>query len=71
MLETGQLQMTAAGWMHLGILLLLFIGAVAFVLRSMVLPAPRDGAQGETVAGASGYSGTGGHGGVDGGHGGS
>jgi hypothetical protein len=46
--------MTQTGWMHLGILLLVFAGVVAFVLRRMVVPAPKEGAHGETVAGASG-----------------
>ncbi|WP_189526676.1 MULTISPECIES: hypothetical protein [unclassified Mesorhizobium] len=56
--------MTQTAWLHIGILLLAFVGVVAFVLRRMVLPAPKDGAQGETVAGASGgYGG----GSVDGG----
>ncbi len=64
--------MTSAGWTHLGILLLVFVGAVFFFLRRMVLPAPKEGATGETVAGSSGYGG--GYGGGhshDGGHGGS
>ncbi|MBM2716106.1 hypothetical protein JQK88_34070 [Mesorhizobium caraganae] len=69
--------MTQTGWIHLGILLLVFVGVVAFILRRMVLPAAREGAHGETVGGAtggygSGYSG--GHGGHShdsgGGHGG-
>jgi len=34
--------------MHLGVLLLVFAGVVAFVLRKMFLPAPRDPPHGET-----------------------
>ncbi|MBZ9673044.1 hypothetical protein [Mesorhizobium sp. ES1-3] len=70
--------MTQTGWMHLGILLLVFVGAVAFVLRRMVLPAPKEGAQGETVAGSKGFNeahsghySAGHSGGADSGHGGS
>ena len=46
--------MNSTGWMHLGIVLVVFAGVVLFFLRRMVLPAPKEGAQGETVAGASG-----------------
>ncbi|WP_096450347.1 hypothetical protein [Mesorhizobium sp. 113-1-2] len=63
--------MTQDGWIHLGILLVVFAGAVLFFLRRMVLPAPKEGATGETVAGSRGYNG--GYGGghfPDGGHGG-
>ncbi|TIQ38364.1 MAG: hypothetical protein E5X48_00325 [Mesorhizobium sp.] len=35
--------MTSTGWVHLGILLLAFAGAAAFVFRRMVLPKPREG----------------------------
>jgi hypothetical protein len=45
--------------LNVGILLLVFVGVVAFVLRRMVLPAPKEGASGETVAGSSGYGGSG------------
>ncbi|WP_296747568.1 hypothetical protein [Mesorhizobium sp.] len=48
--------MTSAGWMHLGVLLLVFAGVVAFVLRKMFLPAPRDPPHGETFS-ASDYTG--------------
>ncbi|TGV39890.1 hypothetical protein EN829_000705 [Mesorhizobium sp. M00.F.Ca.ET.186.01.1.1] len=62
--------MNSTGWMHLGVLLLAFLGVVAFVLRRMVLPAPMEGPRGENIGGSSGYNG--GHGGHsgDGGHGG-
>ena len=54
--------MTQTAWLQIGILLLVFAGAVAFILRRMVFPAAREGAQGENVGGATGgYSG--GHGG--------
>ncbi|RAZ92183.1 hypothetical protein DPM33_07020 [Mesorhizobium hawassense] len=49
--------MDSTGWMHLGVLLLVFAGVAAFALRKMFLPAPKDPPQGETVGGASGYSG--------------
>ncbi|MBA1142658.1 hypothetical protein [Mesorhizobium neociceri] len=65
--------MTQTGWMHLGILLLAFVGVVAFLLRRMVLPAPREGAHGENIGGSDNYGG--GYGGHShdggGGHGGS
>jgi len=54
--------MDSTGWMHLGVLLLVFAGIAAFALRKMFLPAPKDPPHGETVAGASG-SGAGGYGG--------
>lgn len=52
--------MPPTGWMHIGILLLVFVGVVAFVRRRMVLPAPKEGANVETVGGSSGYGGSGG-----------
>lgn len=54
--------MDSTGWMHLGVLLLVFVGIGAFALRRMFLPAPKDPPQGETVGGASGYN-PGGYGG--------
>ncbi|WP_156913365.1 hypothetical protein [Mesorhizobium sp. WSM3224] len=49
--------MDSTGWLHLGVLLLLFAGIVAFVLWKMVLPAPKAPPRGETVAGARGFIG--------------
>jgi len=57
-----QVLMDSTGWMHLGVLLLVFASIAAFALRKMFLPAPKDPPHGETVAGASG-SGAGGYGG--------
>ncbi|CDX23720.1 hypothetical protein MPLB_380006 [Mesorhizobium sp. ORS 3324] len=51
--------MDSTGWMHLGVLLLVFAGVAGFALWKMVLPAPKDPPQGETVGGASGYGGGG------------
>ncbi|OHV67120.1 hypothetical protein LCM4577_26535 [Mesorhizobium sp. LCM 4577] len=51
--------MDSTGWMHLGVLLLVFAGIAAFALRKMFLPAPKEPPHGETVAGTSG-SGAGG-----------
>jgi hypothetical protein len=48
--------MTQTGWIHLGILLLAFVGVVAFLFRKMILPAPMEGPHGETVGGASGFN---------------
>ncbi|TIU39352.1 MAG: hypothetical protein E5W26_14350 [Mesorhizobium sp.] len=48
--------MTQTGWMHLGILLLVFAGAVAFVLRRMIVPAPKESASGEAIAGSKGFN---------------
>ena len=48
--------MTQAGWMHLGILLLVFAGVVLFFLRRMILPAPKESASGETIAGSKGFN---------------
>jgi hypothetical protein len=61
--------MDSTGWMHIGVLLLVFAAVAAFALRKMFLPAPKDPPYGETVGGASGYN-PGGHGGgsFDGGH---
>ena len=57
--------MTSTGWMHLGILLVVFTGVVLFFLRRMILPAPKEGSQGESMGvgsgGYSGYDGYGGH----------
>ncbi|TIU86984.1 MAG: hypothetical protein E5V74_13275 [Mesorhizobium sp.] len=44
--------MDSTGWMHLGVLLLVFVGVAAFVRWKMVLPAPKQPPRGETVAGA-------------------
>ncbi|ESZ24570.1 MULTISPECIES: hypothetical protein [unclassified Mesorhizobium] len=52
--------MTQTAWLHIGILLLAFVGVVAFILRRMVFPAAREGAHGESVGIGGGYSG--GHG---------
>ncbi|MBW8908826.1 hypothetical protein AB6802_22270 [Mesorhizobium sp. RCC_202] len=49
--------MDSTGWLHLGVLLLVFAGIVAFVLWKMVLPAPKAPPRGETVAGARGFIG--------------
>ena len=57
-----QTLMDSTGWMHIGVLLLVFAGTAAFALRKMFLPAPKDPPHGETVGGASG-SGSGGYGG--------
>ncbi|CAN7696243.1 hypothetical protein [Mesorhizobium caraganae] len=48
--------MTETGWMHLGILLLVFAGVVAFLLRRMILPAPKESASGENIAGSKGFN---------------
>ena len=45
--------MTSTGWMHLGVLLLVFVGITAFALRKMVLPTPKEPPRGETVGGAT------------------
>ncbi|BCM21763.1 hypothetical protein [Mesorhizobium sp. J8] len=60
--------MTFTGWMHFGVLLLLFVGIAAFALRKMVLPTPKEPPRGETVGGAT-YGGSGGF--IGGGHSGS
>ncbi|AZO21670.1 MULTISPECIES: hypothetical protein [unclassified Mesorhizobium] len=51
--------MDSTGWMHLGVLLLVFAVVAGFALRKMFLPAPKEPPHGETVAGASGYGGGG------------
>ena len=48
--------MTSAGWTHLGILLLVFAGAVVFFLRRMIVPAPKESVSGETIAGSKGFN---------------
>lgn len=56
--------MDSTGWMHLGVLLLVFAGIVAFALRKMFLPAPKDPSHGETFGGGDytgGFDGGGGH----------
>ena len=50
--------MDSTGWMHIGVLLLVFAGIAAFALRKMFLPAPKDPPHGD---GAGGY-GAGGYG---------
>ncbi|WP_292113684.1 hypothetical protein [Mesorhizobium sp.] len=49
--------MDSTGWMHLGVLLLVFAGIAAFVLWKMFLPAPKEPPRGETVGGARGFMG--------------
>jgi len=72
--EPGQIQMTAIGWMHLGIVLLVFAGVVLFFLRRMILPASKEGPHGESIGVGngdySGYDSYGGHSHDGGGHGG-
>lgn len=64
--------MNSAGWMHLGIVLLAFAGAVVFFLRRRIFPAPREGSgNSESWYGGGGYEGHSGHdGGGHAGHGG-
>jgi hypothetical protein len=66
--------MNSTGWMHLGIVLVVFAGVVLFFLRRMVFPAPKEGSQGESMGvgggGYSGYDSYGGHSHDGGGHGG-
>ncbi|RUX28731.1 hypothetical protein EOA23_15000 [Mesorhizobium sp. M2A.F.Ca.ET.042.01.1.1] len=66
-----QAHMDSTGWLHLGVLLLVFAGIAAFALRKMFLPAPKEPPHGETVAGASGYGSGGGSFDGGGGHSGS
>ncbi|WP_185970498.1 MULTISPECIES: hypothetical protein [unclassified Mesorhizobium] len=51
--------MTQTGWIHLGILLLVFVGVVAFIFRRLILPAPKESAHGESIEDSSGYIRTG------------
>ncbi|RUW26648.1 hypothetical protein EN858_09805 [Mesorhizobium sp. M4B.F.Ca.ET.215.01.1.1] len=65
--------MNSAGWMHLGIVLLAFAGAVVFFLRRTIFPAPREGSNNSEgwYGGGGGYEGHSGHdGGGHAGHGG-
>ncbi|MGX5804242.1 hypothetical protein ACWGS9_23770 [Bradyrhizobium sp. Arg314] len=48
--------MDSTGWMHLGVLLLVFAVITAFALRKMFLPAPKESASGETIAGSKGFN---------------
>jgi hypothetical protein len=47
-----QAHMDSTGWLHLGVLLLVFAGIAAFALRKMFLPAPKEGASGEAITGS-------------------
>ncbi|MGX8011922.1 hypothetical protein ACVDG8_024635 [Mesorhizobium sp. ORM8.1] len=57
--------MDSTGWMHIGVLLLVFAGVAAFALRKMFLPAPKDAPCGETFGGSDhgggSFDGGGGH----------
>ncbi|PBB17227.1 hypothetical protein [Mesorhizobium sp. WSM4313] len=58
--------MDSTGWLHLGVLLLVFAGFATFALRKMVLPAPREPPSGESFGGGDytgGFDG-GGHSGI-------
>jgi hypothetical protein len=54
--------MTLTGWMHIGILMLVFAGAVVYFLRRAIFPAPREGSDNSANwYGGGGYDGHGGH----------
>ncbi|OBQ74174.1 MULTISPECIES: hypothetical protein [unclassified Mesorhizobium] len=48
--------MDTTGWMRLAVLLLAFAVIAAFALRKMFLPAPKESASGETIAGSNGFN---------------
>ncbi|RWA67661.1 hypothetical protein [Mesorhizobium sp.] len=54
--------MTSTGWVHLGILVMVFAGVAVFAFRRMVLPKPREGSI-ESLGGGSTWAG-----GADGSH---
>ena len=48
--------MDSTGWMHVGVLLLVFVAVAAFALRKMFLPAPKESASGEAITGSKEFN---------------